>query len=134
DFGGEHPRYELQAYAYFYAHEYDKAIELYLKANRTRHGDFQLAVCYLEKGMYQEAIDELQKVIAKDNAPEKWTGYPLLAYAYAIAGRRDEAMKILNEQKELAKQRYISPFNFAVIYTGLGDKDRAFEYLNKAFE
>ena len=65
---------------------------------------------------------------------EKWTGYPLLAYAYASAGRRGEALKILNEQKEFAKRNYLSPFNFAIIYTGLGDKDRAFEYFNKAFE
>ena len=56
------------------------------------------------------------------------------AYAYAMAGGREEALKILNEQNRLAKQRYISPFNFAIIYTGLGDKDRAFESLEKGYE
>ena len=76
----------------------------------------------------------MQKAVAIDNAPERHSGYPMLAYAYAMAGKRNEAVKILDEQKQLAKQRYISPINFALIYTGLGDKDRAFEYLNKAFE
>jgi hypothetical protein len=76
----------------------------------------------------------MQKVVARDNAPERWDRYPILAYAYAAAGKRDEALKILNEQNELAKKGYISPYNFAIIYTGLGDKDRAFEYLNKACE
>jgi tetratricopeptide (TPR) repeat protein len=84
--------------------------------------------------MYEEAIAQSQRFVARDGAPEKWQGYPLLAYGYAMAGRSDEAMKILNEQKRLAKRGYISPYNFAVIYAGLGDKDKAFEYLNKAYE
>lgn len=84
--------------------------------------------------MYEEAIAWMQKVVAKDNAPERWDRHPILAFAYAVAGRRDEALKVLEEQKRLAKSGYISPFNFAIIYTGLGDKDRAFEYLNQAIE
>ena len=58
----------------------------------------------------------------------------MLGYAYAVAGKRDEALKILHEQKQLAKHSYISPYNFAIICTGLGDKDRAFEWLEKAYE
>jgi tetratricopeptide (TPR) repeat protein len=76
----------------------------------------------------------MQKVVANDNAPQRWDRHPILAYAYAAAGKRADALKILNQQKELAKKGYISPFNFAIIYTGLDDKDRAFEYLNKAYE
>ena len=48
--------------------------------------------------------------------------------------KRDEALKILTEQKRLAKQRYIASYNFAIIYIGLGDKDRAFEYLNECLD
>ena len=88
----------------------------------------------MAKGMYQEAVAELQNAVALDKAPERWDRYPVLAYAYAVSGKRDEALKILNEQKQQAKQRYISPYNFAIIYTGLGDKDRAFEFLNKAYD
>jgi hypothetical protein len=58
----------------------------------------------------------------------------LLAYGYAAAGRRRESLKILDEQQKLAKQRYVSPYNFAIIYTGLGDKDQAFEWLTKCVE
>src|SRR4030095_1714199 len=89
---------------------------------------------YVAKGMYKEGIAGLQKAVALESAPERWDRYPTLAYAYAISGKRDEALKILAEQKRLAKERYIASFNFAIIYTGLGDKDRAFEYLNKAFD
>jgi len=79
-------------------------------------------------------VAELQKAVAIDNAPERWDRYPVLAYAYAVSGKRDEALKILNQQQRLAKQRYISPYNLAIIYTGLGDKDRAFEVLNRAVD
>ena len=92
---------------------------------------FFLGEAYVAKEMYKEGVAEMQKAVALDNAPERWDRYPMLAYAYAVAGRRDEALKILDEQKRLAKQRYISPYNFAIIYTGLGDKDRAFEWLTK---
>ena len=51
-----------------------------------------------------------------------------------MAGRKEEARKILDELKEAAKQRYVQPFAFALIYIGLDDKDQAFEWLNKTFE
>jgi tetratricopeptide (TPR) repeat protein len=75
--------------------------------------------------MYQEAIAELKKVNTEGGQ---------LAYAYAVAGQTDQAQKILNDLKELSKQQYVSPFDFALIYKGLGDKDRAFEWLNKTFD
>ena len=126
-------------YAYFGARQYDRAIELYRKAIERNpsaaQAHFFLGEAYLAKRMYGEGVAELQKAVAIENAPERWDRQPMLAYAYAVAGRRDEAQKILDEQKELAKQgRYISPYNFAIIYTGLGDKDRAFEWLDKAYQ
>ena len=76
----------------------------------------------------------MEKGLALDNTPERWDRYPLMAYAYATAGQRDEALKILVEQQKLASERYVSPYNFAIIYTGLGDKDQAFEWLTKCVE
>src|SRR5262249_50804750 len=95
---------------------------------------FFLGEAYVAKGMYQDGVTELQKAVALDNAPERWDRDPILAYAYGVSGKRDEALKILNEQQRLANDRYISPYNFAIIYTGLGDKDRAFEVLNRALD
>ena len=92
----------------------------------------------MAKGMPAEGVAEMQKGmeldVALDKTPERWDRYPLLAYGYAAAGRRKEALKILDEQQKLAKQRYVSPYNFAIIYTGLGDKDQAFEWLTKCVE
>ena len=130
------------AFAYYVARQYDKAIELYRKAIEKKPDNAQphilLGEVYVTKGMPAEGVAEMEKGMALDatltKTPERWDRYPMLAYAYTAAGRRDEALKILDEQKRLAKQRYVSPYNFAIIYTGLGDKDRAFEWLAKAIE
>jgi serine/threonine protein kinase len=130
------------AFAYYLARQYDKAIELYRKNLEKRpdnaHAHILLGEAYVAKGMPAEGVAEMQKGMALDatlaKTPERWDRYPLLAYAYAAAGRRDQAIKILNEQLRLAKQRDVSPYNFAIIYTGLGDKDRAFDWLTKCVE
>ena len=125
------------AYAYFLARRYDMAIDLWIKEKKKADrpsGNPRLAEAYLANGMYEEAIAEMQKFVAGDKAPERWNGYPILAYAYAVAGRRAEALKILGEQTRFSRKGYISPYNFAIIYTGLGDKDRAFEWLEKCLE
>ena len=55
-----------------------------------------------------------------------------LAHAYALAGRRDEAQKALNELSDLSKHEYVSPGQIGIIYIALGEKDKAFEYLEEA--
>ena len=130
------------AFAYFLARQYDKAIEWYRKNLEKKpdnaHAHILLGEAYVANGMPAEGVAEMQKGVALDatlaKTPERWDRYPLLAYAYAAAGRRDEALKILVEQQRLAKQRFVSPYNFAIIYTGLGDKDQAFAWLEKAIE
>jgi serine/threonine protein kinase len=130
------------AFAYFMARQYDKAIELYRKNLEKRPDNAQaqilLGEAFVAKGMPAKGVAEMQKGMALDatldKTPERWDRYPLLAYAFAMAGERDKALKLLGEQQRLAKQRYVSPYNFAIIYTGLGDKDRAFEWLTKCVE
>ena len=57
-----------------------------------------------------------------------------LSNLYAVMGRRGVAQKMLAELEALAKRRYVPPYFFALVYTGLGDRDRAFTYLNKAYD
>jgi serine/threonine protein kinase/tetratricopeptide (TPR) repeat protein len=131
------------AFPYFIARQYDKAIEVYRKTLEKNpddaHAHILLGEAYVAKGLPEEGLAETQRGMALDapnldQTPGRWDRYPLLAYAYAAAGRRGEALKILDEQQRLAKARYVSPYNFAIIYTGLGDKDRAFEWLSKCVE
>ena len=93
---------------------------------------FTLGLAYERKRQFPEAIAEMEKAHSLDSNNAWITGY--LGYVYAAAGKKAEAQKVLDELKELSKQRWVSPFNIAVIYAGLNDKDQAFEWLNKSFE
>ena len=57
-----------------------------------------------------------------------------LGHAYALAGKRDEALKVLDELKELSKEKRVSPGDMALLYTGLGQREQALEWLEKAYE
>ena len=91
----------------------------------------RLALCLERKGAYEGAIDEYQEVI---KLGEKWLGTAGLAQTYAMAGKRTEAQKELNELQELAKEHNVAPSLYAVIYAALGDRDQAFAWLDKAYD
>jgi len=91
---------------------------------------YRLGQAYAEKQMYNEAIDEFNKLL---NLPDgRRSGLMGLAHAYALAGRREEAQKRLNELLELSKREFVSPGQIGIIYVALGEKDKAFEYLDEA--
>ena len=79
----------------------------------------------------RRAIAEFQRALEldKDNA-ENWSN---LGHAYALSGKRAEAQKIIDQLKELSVHSYVAPYNFAVIYAGLGDNDQAFAWLDRAY-
>ena len=85
-----------------------------------------------QKGDYEEAIRAFEKTVAVGG------GHTLpitdLGYTYAIAGRPAEALDMLDRLKTMAKKNYVSPYNMATIYVGLGEIDQAFTWLEKAFE
>jgi tetratricopeptide (TPR) repeat protein len=78
----------------------------------------------------EEAIAEFRQLL--NLAPGKPLGIAGLAHVYALAGKRAEAQKALAELLELAKQRYVPPASIAMIYGALGDKDKAFVWLEQA--
>ena len=78
------------------------------------------------------AIPEFQKAVVG------WQGavFPtaVLGHAYAAAGKEDAAREVLNRLLTRSKTEYVSPYEIAMIYAGLGEKDRTFEWLEKAYE
>ena len=58
----------------------------------------------------------------------------MLGYAYAVAGKKADAQKVLDRLSEMSKQRYVAAESRAVIYAALGEKDQAFDWLQKAYE
>jgi eukaryotic-like serine/threonine-protein kinase len=120
---------------YYYARQYDQAIEQ-LHKTIDLNPDFGLAYFYLgrpllQKGMRNEAIAELQKARALSGEDPETIAE--LGYAYGVAGRRAEAQAVLRELDGLSKRRYVLPYFIATIHTGLGDKDQAFAWLEKAY-
>jgi pentatricopeptide repeat protein len=57
-----------------------------------------------------------------------------LVVAYARLGKREEAVKLVEQMHEQAKQRYVPAYSFGVAYTGLGDKDQAFQWLERSLQ
>src|SRR5271166_4602315 len=88
-------------------------------------------LCLLPIGRYDEAIVELQKAIALSGNVAHPRG--LLGYAYAKVGRKDDALRALEELEELSQRRYVAPASRAFIYSGLGD-ERVFQALEEAYQ
>jgi serine/threonine protein kinase/Tfp pilus assembly protein PilF len=120
--------------ALYLARRYDEAITVLQKTlesdptNPLAH--FHLAASYAEQGKANEAIVEFHK------ATDLSGGSTLasLGYAYATFGKRREALKILDELKARSTRGEVPAFEMAIIHTGLGDKERAFEWFDKAIE
>jgi TolB-like protein/Flp pilus assembly protein TadD len=106
-----------------------KAIEL--DPNYWFHHSY-LGRAYEQKGMMEEAIAEFKLAFALDNQQsENWAG---LAHAYAVSGRKDEAQKMLEDLiRKSSENNYVSAYSVAVIYAGLGDKEKTFEWLERAY-
>src|SRR5271166_2725097 len=88
-------------------------------------------LCLVPMGRYDEAIVELQKAIALSGNVAHPRG--LLGYAYAKMGRRDDALRTLEELEELSRQRYVAPVSKAFTYSALGD-ERMWQELEEAYQ
>jgi TolB-like protein/DNA-binding winged helix-turn-helix (wHTH) protein/Tfp pilus assembly protein PilF len=91
-----------------------------------------LGVAYQGSGQTLLAIPEYQKAVEYSGNDSDPTAS--LAYAYARTGKRAEAEKILRDLLEQSKSSYVSPYMIATIYAALGNKDKAFKFLEKAYD
>jgi TolB-like protein/Tfp pilus assembly protein PilF len=122
-------------YDYIYARQYDKAIEQLRKTIEMDQSFYyahrELGQAYELEGSFPEAIAEYQKASQLNNDPALLA---LLCHVYAASGQRDEALKTLNQLTEIARQRYVSAYAWAIVYAGLGNKDEAFDWLEKGYQ
>jgi tetratricopeptide (TPR) repeat protein len=118
----------------FYAHRYDEVIEQCRKAleldSSYALAHSWLASAYAEKAMYEEATTEFEKA-ARLFGRDPWGG---LALVYARTGKRDEALKILGRMREQSNRGESSPVRTACLYLAVGEKQRALDWLEKAYE
>jgi len=123
-------------YAYYFARDYDRAIDECGKAlEMDKYSTFayrNLGLAYLQQGKLEKAIAALSKAVTFSSGGLAFEAY--LGFAYAHAGRQTEALETLASLQEISKKRYVSAYQFAMIYLGLGETGKAVEWLEKAFE
>jgi tetratricopeptide (TPR) repeat protein len=118
----------------WFSREYDRAIE---KIRKLLELDaehpvalWSLGVVQVANGMYEEGIAEITRAVALSPSTQIKA---FLGYSYAVAGHRSEAQQILSELTSLPEQQYVAPDNLARICVGLGETDRAFDWLDQGY-
>jgi TolB-like protein/DNA-binding winged helix-turn-helix (wHTH) protein/Tfp pilus assembly protein PilF len=121
---------------YYLLRDYSKLVEVSRQAVTSYPNEWtnhrELGIGYEATGQLKEAITEYQKAFQLSEGNFDATAF--LAHAHAEAGRRDEAEKILAGLLQKSKTAHVSPYFIAAIYAGLHDKDRAFAFLEKAYQ
>ncbi len=119
---------------FYLARRYDEAIAHYQRTlemdSAFLYARHWLGQAFEQKGMFKEAIAEFKKATSLTENPLPALG---LAHAYTLAGKKSEALKASGELEKLSARRYISSYYLAAINVRLGEIDRAFEWLEKAF-
>ena len=118
---------------HYFARNYDAAIRSFRKAleldERFIPADGWLGMALGQQGRYAEAIDAFTRALEVDRVPILLT---MLAHTHAIAGDRAKALFYLDALQVEAKNRYVSPYDIAVIHAGLGETKSALEQLRAA--
>jgi TolB-like protein/Flp pilus assembly protein TadD len=121
--------------AYFVLRDYPRLIDASKRAllldPKDGYEHYNLGAGYEGTGKLQEAISEYQKAIEMSGGSPRPA--VALAHAYAAVGRKAEATQILRDLERKSKETPAPPYTMATIYTGLGENDRAFEFLEKAY-
>ncbi len=106
--------------------QFKKTIELDPNAWFPRLG---LGFSYLQNHQFPEAIAELRGTIDLEKNPDVWGA---LGMAYGLAGKKAQALEVLQTLERQSRSGYVPPYDFAQVYIGVHDKDRAFEWLEEA--
>ena len=118
------------------AHRYDEAIKESQKIiemdPRFAVAHYELGQAFVQKRLYTEAIAELAKAIESSGGSSTCTSN--LAYAYAVSGRRDEAVRLLDDLKKRSNHGFSNAPEIALVYVGLNENDQAMASLERAYQ
>ena len=121
---------------YLFARQFDKAL---IQFNKTIDLDPDANVphwyqgwVYEQKGMYSDALREMNK--AQDLSKSNLIIRGDIGHLYAVSGHTEKAKEVIDELKKFSATRYVNPFEIALIYVGLGDKEHAFQWLEAAYQ
>ncbi|HEV8400061.1 MAG TPA: protein kinase [Gemmatimonadales bacterium] len=95
-------------------------------------GHATLAWAYLKTGRNDEGLAELEQAVRLAPGNTSWLAQ--LGEAYGLTGKISQARTVLAQLQDLAQQRYVAPYHLAYVHTGLGEQDRAMDWLERAYE
>jgi serine/threonine-protein kinase len=117
------------------AGRYQEATESALQAvefdPEVPRGRATLGWAYVMNGIADQGVAELE--VATKLAPDNTLYLGQLGQAYGMTGKEQQAKQVLRQLERLSQERYVSPYHFAYVYTGLGEQDRAMDYLERAY-
>jgi TolB-like protein len=123
-------------FSFYYSGSYDQSINE-LKGSLQRNPKFALAHLWLGrayqgKNMYQDAISEYKKTLV---TIVDWpVALAAIGNVYGQSGNKASAQQILDTLTSLSQKRFVTAYGIALVYAGLGKKEQAFAWLNKAFD
>jgi tetratricopeptide (TPR) repeat protein len=120
----------------FFAREYEPAIEQCRKTVELEPNfapaHWFMGRALVQLGSYEQSIEELEKAVQYSGGrPLIWGS---LGHAYGLSGRTAEAQEVIDTLEQLSQKRYVSPVAKAYVNAGLGEKEQAFHWLNKAYD
>ncbi len=121
---------------FFNVRQYDRAIEHF--QNLTEMNPkfwapyFAIAVSFAKKGQFKKAFAAFEKALAFSDRNHEILG--VYGWAKGLAGKKGEVKKILTELTKLSKKRYVTPIAFAGVHLGLGDKEKALDWIEKCVD
>ncbi len=123
-------------YIHHLARDYRKAISEYQRTLEIDPAFYPaldyLGEAYLQLGEFEQAIEAFNKaLVASQNGPDVVVR---LGYLYGVIGENDKARKMIDELLSRSKKEFIAASGIALIYMGLNETDKAFEWLKKAYE
>lgn len=120
---------------FYFARNYDAAIEYYHETLELDPGfglaQFFLGQAYLQKGLHERALTQYDKALKLSG--ESMNVLAAIGHASAVAGKEENALRILNKLLKASEDRYVSAYDVATICAGLNYKDQALDWLEQAF-
>jgi tetratricopeptide (TPR) repeat protein len=124
-----------RAAAYYFGREFERALEECDKAEQLDPQYFMLHFiagrAHMRLNNYANAIKHLKAAAGSGEMPLMGAA---LGLAYAVSGKKGLTAKLAEQFKAAARKRYIPPTYFGMLFAGLGDRDKALEWLEKAFQ
>lgn len=117
-----------------YNESYEQLNKVLNKDSNNTGAKYIIGLIHLQKRKYEEALKIFEKLYASDKKDQKMLAAAALGFTYGKMNRKKDALQVLNDLDEFAKNDYIPPREKAIIYLGLNDKDSAIFWLEKSFQ